>query len=527
LDTYQSISRQLPLLAQYQDLFARHGGMEEILMCMFKNIFDFHLRALRFFQAGKWKQSFKAHVFRTKFDDILNDLRQHKELVERQADLIAFREAKQAQDDAQKHYEEHEEQERLRRRLFMQDWLDAPNMAAQQEKGQLTREARPRSGQWLLSRDKVKAWLDPAMIVAACLWIHGIPGAGKTVLASLLIDSCKSITNVRTIYFYCRHGDQRADNFISMARSFLDQLSRLESSIVDILYDMAAKKENCFKTRKDTEELLQLCLDAGGTLYVVVDGLDECAESEQKVIARWLRKYADNSGATREPTRCVFLSQDDTTTRALLSTLPTIRISATDNKHDIKAYCSAIAKDIQSKFTESDVNTSWIVEAVSTKADGNTLFFLTALMLIQPGMFLYAILVLDNLLQQTNLAAMRAELDPGCFPNGLEQACVLTVNLLAQSHLLIMARYGRILKRILDTSRPAQSQSARKILAWLVCAMRPFRWREIQCAISTDPDASVVDPDQRLVMEPKEICGSLVETHCDESLRLVHTTAKL
>lgn len=346
--------------------------MEEVLVCTFKSIFDFHLRALRFFQAGKWKQLFKAHVFRAKFEDIINDLGQHKELVERQADLIVFQEAKTAQDDAQKHYEDCETHERLRRKLFMRDWLDAPSMAGQQEKGQLTREARPRSGQWLLSRDKVKAWLNPSMSAAACLWIHGIPGAGKTVLASLLIDNCKSVANVRTVYFYCRHGDPRADNFISMARSFLDQLSHMESSIVDMLYDMATKKENCFKTRKETEELLQLCLDAAGTLFIVVDGLDECTEPEQKAIARWLRKYADNSGATRDPTRCAFLSQDDTTTRALLSTLPTVRITASDNKDDIKAYCNAIAKEIQVKFAESDENISFIVEAVSSKAEGET-----------------------------------------------------------------------------------------------------------------------------------------------------------
>ena len=119
------------MLAQYQALFARHGGMEEVLVCVFKNIFGFHLRALRFFQAGKWSQVFKAHVFRSKFDDIVNDLRQHKELVERQADLIAFQEAKQAQDDAQKHYEDYEEQERLRRDCscetgwMQQTWLDS------------------------------------------------------------------------------------------------------------------------------------------------------------------------------------------------------------------------------------------------------------------------------------------------------------------------------------------------------------------------------------------------------------------
>jgi len=45
--------------------------------------------------------------------------------------------------------------------------------------------------------------------------------------------------------------------------------------------------------------------------------------------------------------------------------------------------------------------------------------------------------------------------------------------------------------------------------------------------MSTDADAGIVDPDQRLIMGPKEICGSLVEQQCDGSLHLVHTTAKL
>lgn len=344
--------------------------MKEVLACMFSNIFDFHLRALRFFQAGKWKQVFSAHIFKAKFTDIIDDLRHHKELVERQADLIEFQEAKQARHDAQKFREKFESQEQLSRKLFIEGWLDAPNMARQQEKGQTIREARPRSGQWLLSRDKVKSWLDPATAAPSCLWIHGIPGAGKTVLASLLIDSCKSVPGVRTIYFYCRHGDHQADNSISMARSFVYQLSHMESSVVDILYGMAVKNENCFKTKKDTEELLRLCLNAAGTLYIVVDGLDECAVSEQKAMATWLKRYADDSGATRDPTRCAFLSQDDTTTRSLLSASPTVRITSTDNWDDIKQYCSAVAKEIKNKFAETDIRTSFMVEKVSSQADG-------------------------------------------------------------------------------------------------------------------------------------------------------------
>ena len=92
--------------------------------------------------------------------------------------------------------------------------------------------------------------------------------------------------------------------------------------------------------------------------------------------------------------------------------------------------------------------------------------------------------------------------------------------------MLTLSSYGRIMARVLDAKLPA-AQSARRLLAWLVCAFRPLKWHEIQCAVSIDPEAGKVDLAQRFVVEPKHICGSLVEQHSDGSLQLVHTTAKM
>lgn len=65
------------------------------------------------------------------------------------------------------------------------------------------------------------------------------------------------------------------------------------------------------------------------------------------------------------------------------------------------------------------------------------------------------------------------------------------------------------------------------MLAWLVCAQRPLKWQEIQCAAAIDPDNDEINPNKRFVSEPKEICGSLIERQPDGTLQLVHTTAKL
>lgn len=39
-------------------------------------------------------------------------------------------------------------------------------------------------------------------------------------------------------------------------------------------------------------------------------------------------------------------------------------------------------------------------------------------------MFLYARIVLDNLLRQTRLSRLKQEMQPGVFPNGLNKAYV-------------------------------------------------------------------------------------------------------
>jgi hypothetical protein len=90
-----------------------------------------------------------------------------------------------------------------------------------------------------------------------------------------------------------------------------------------------------------------------------------------------------------------------------------------------------------------------------------------------------------------------------------------------------MLRYYHVLNRILDKEKPAHCSSAHTIIAWLMSAMRPLKWREIQCAISVDLGSNEFDLDQRLVLGPKEICGSLVDHRSDDSVQLSHSTVKM
>lgn len=81
-----------------------------------------------------------------------------------------------------------------------------------------------------------------------CIWIHGIPGAGKTVLASHLIQTLKAHTkkreendeaSVTTVYayYYCYFGHNQ-DEAASFLRWTISQLCRKADFVLTCLYHL-------------------------------------------------------------------------------------------------------------------------------------------------------------------------------------------------------------------------------------------------------------------------------------------------
>jgi hypothetical protein len=50
LDAYQQIGESIPLLSQYQTLFARNPHMRKVLEMIYADILEFHKKALKYFQ---------------------------------------------------------------------------------------------------------------------------------------------------------------------------------------------------------------------------------------------------------------------------------------------------------------------------------------------------------------------------------------------------------------------------------------------------------------------------------------------
>lgn len=119
-----------------------------------------------------WKQ------FDTKFGRLLINMRQHKILLARQADLAEFEQARETRVLTKEKFSALEQEALLQRRAFLTTWLSAADVRSDQERGQEARRSNPESGRWILSKGPFRAWFDLKQLSDPVLWIHGMPGSG-------------------------------------------------------------------------------------------------------------------------------------------------------------------------------------------------------------------------------------------------------------------------------------------------------------------------------------------------------------
>lgn len=118
------------------------------------------------------------------------------------------------------------------------------------------------------------------------LFCPGIPGAGKTILTSVVIDDLRSRfhrdSNIGIAYIYCNLRQQDNQRIDKMLASLLKQLAERKPSLPEVvkgLYDRHKHE----KTRPLVEEVLTTVHSLAKMylrVYLIVDALDECQASD-------------------------------------------------------------------------------------------------------------------------------------------------------------------------------------------------------------------------------------------------------
>lgn len=201
--------------------------------------------------------------------------------------------------------------------------------------------------------------------------------AGKTVLASRVVEECCKIPQARTAFFYCRHTDEDRNPFVAVARTVLSQLIAGNDTILQLLHDHAANSgeavlSSCNAAKSLLETALKTC-DKAQKTYIIIDGLDEYNRESRKEISTWFKeRIRDVPTNDLGQIRCLFVSQDDGYARKDLSDCSSIKLTPKDTQSDIESFCKMWHNLISQKFGPLDPKEHKISEIVTARAQGDS-----------------------------------------------------------------------------------------------------------------------------------------------------------
>jgi hypothetical protein len=172
-------------------------------------------------------------------------------------------------------------------------WLSAPDPSTNYHKAHEQRQAE--TGLWLLQNARFTGWKTSA---ASRLWLYGIPGCGKTILSSTIIEHllqhCHDDASMVTAYFYFDFNDTQKQDPKPMLRSLLCQLLQRSFTIpnsVDALFsacDNGQRQPSLHALLEVIPQVMQQFTHA----YIILDALDECTQRQElmdmlETVARW------------------------------------------------------------------------------------------------------------------------------------------------------------------------------------------------------------------------------------------------
>ncbi|KAH7110085.1 hypothetical protein B0J11DRAFT_448466, partial [Dendryphion nanum] len=384
LDSYQEIGEHMPLLGQYESQISNNPYLQEIVGLIFKDILTFHHKAMKHFRQRAWKKIFHAtwRTFRTDFGAIISNLQSHRRLLDSQAIFSGVTEIMKTMEKLRETRAVIEEEcskrqieDDRRRRLTLISWLSAANSMGDHEDALSVQRSEYNNDSWLFEQSMVKEWMDPCFSSKPLLWVSGRPGVGKTILASTLIEKCRSQSNTVVAYFYCRHADPSRNSFLGLAQSLILQFTRSNPSLLPYIVNIQATSDTTsLQSAKIAKEVLGVAVASFENLILIVDGLDECSKAGKKEIVEWIRASIllakdDNS----RNLRCCFFGQEDNDAGKLLKGIRNFQLTEKHNRNQITSYCESRAKSIGEDFDLSAQDIQNLTSSVCKNTDALSL----------------------------------------------------------------------------------------------------------------------------------------------------------
>ncbi|SCV40104.1 related to ankyrin [Fusarium fujikuroi] len=369
-------------------------------------------------------------------------------------------------------------------------WLTPSNYSLLQSDNIARRQ--PGTGQWFINSPEFCHWRDSP---AQTLFCPGIPGAGKTILTSIVIDSLEALFSsdktVGIAYVYCnfqRQNDQTAKDLLaSLLKPLLQSLPAMPDSVKP-LYEQHRTKESP-PSLEDVSSNLLSTAKLFSRVFIIIDALDECRATDgtrtkflEEIFKLQLHSKA-NVFATSRPIPEV---------KDQFQTSITLEVRATDA--DVERFLRGQMPQMPGFFRQQRLEELVIGEIIRSVE----------------GMFLLAQLHLDSLRDKISVDAVHKALAK--LPSGSDA---------------YFNAYEAAMERIMSQS-PSHRDLAKRVIAWTVCAMRPLTVEELRYALAVEVGKAELNrdalPETNIILQ---VCVGLVTVgENDGIIRLVHYTTQ-
>lgn len=330
------------------------------------------------FVHAAWKAIFSAtwKNHKAKFSDLIEGMKEYRHTIIDNTTMAEYRLNRRHRDQMAIEKRQEKSEESFQQ---LRSWLESADI--ENDHHRLREAQTPGTGRWLFDHPQFKKWFDPvSRYVPLLLWLNGKPGAGKSVLSSMIIDEAKKNALTQNpqptvLYFYCKSGVEEKDNFCAIGRSLLLQLLEPDSPVLDHMHTAfrsAKTKDTILRTKHLIEELLEKALLACPSAYIILDGIDECQLEERQPVIEWFKTFVTKKlpPGCEDQVRVLFVSQDDMRARHDFSGISSLAIKVEDNKGDMELFAKGKANEIQQKFSVPDEIRDTIATKVPQSSDG-------------------------------------------------------------------------------------------------------------------------------------------------------------
>jgi ankyrin repeat protein len=364
----------------------------------------------------------------------------------------------------------------------VQAWLEPTDFEAQSSEfhRHLSSQA-PGTGLWICETSKYQQWENSSE--HGSLWIKGVPGAGKSVIAASMIQHLQKSEGTPILYFFFRYIISANRRPRSLVRDFLAQLLPHSVRLQATLQPLITSPLDDFSDERLWEHLLA-GLSYVNKAYCVVDALDEMELLPKDGFLNRL-----NTLATFRPAalKLLMTSRPKQHLQSTLRHASIVHISLEDDLvgKDISLFLSYRLK-ILLPYDENHELRSSLVDAISERSN---------------GLFLYARLLLDQIIPSLGSPQLDVENLVRSLPLGLEemyntmlsqQAALLEIDTQIQVFLLQLATHSS----------------------------RALRLNEMASILASVFPTSMI-PDTRKVVA-RSACAPLLEILEDETVSVIH-----